>query len=312
MAKKRINETDPGRDPKTGAILGINLPPPVTPAAATLTTNVNTTPKDLGTPVYRDVSTGQLSGFEVGGNTYFGANPTEIRAAVEKERLKKETPIGAIETSKISELKRQQEAGALLASQIGQTETLPINPSDVSYQQAVGAGLARLVPTAAGAAAGGAIAGSVVPGIGTGIGAVGGAIGGAVTGFVSAFTSNLKSQRSGVLSGKGTDLSDAQRNLRMIVRDTNQGGDAQRNLNYFNQQLAIIDQSYSQLKLDTQKDLTNFLGDGTIQLERYEGFYAPAGFRALLIADMQQALINPDPNKALTELSQEDMDLLEI
>ena len=85
--------------------------------------------------------------------------------------------------------------------------------------------------------------------------------------------------------------------MRAIVTDTNQGGSAGDNLDLFNSQLTLIDESYSKLALENRG---KFLGkDATIELENFENFYSVGGSRELWIREMQQAILNPNPNKVL-------------
>ena len=44
--------------------------------------------------------------------------------------------------------------------------------------------------------------------------------------------------------------------------------------------------------------------DGKRQMEKYEVFYSAGGMRDILVMQMQQAILNPDPNKQLMGLNE--------
>ena len=227
--------------------------------------------------------------------TYFGLNTEDIANILKQQGIKPEDFPTIAESAETVGIQR-------LAEGVGATG--PINPPTadlLSYEQAAKSALGLTAAGISGGAAAGAAAGLIggpaspvtVP-----AGAVVGAIVGGVSTFVAGFRSNLKTQRRDILSGESTNLRKQEQNLLKIVMDTNQGGDPTRNLGYFNEQLSIIDQNYANLKLQTTDSLSLWLGeDGHVELERYATFNAPGGMRDILIAQMQQALLTPDPSK---------------
>jgi len=182
------------------------------------------------------------------------------------------------------------------------------NAKGLDIGQALASGVTTALPSVIkGGAVGAAIgagAGSVIPGAGTAVGAIVGGAVGAIASFVGGVISSLKEQRTGNIQAEFSNLKTSSTNLRSIITDTNSGGDATENIDLFNHQLFMIDQAYSNLHLETMGNLNKFLGkDGTPELEKFENFYAVGGARELLVREMQQAILNPDPSKQLISMS---------
>jgi hypothetical protein len=187
------------------------------------------------------------------------------------------------------------------AQQVGQQ--IQTQPSDVQgqgldFSQALGSGA---IQAATGSAALGLGAGA----LSGGTLAVPGAIVGAVGGFVRGVVSNIQKQLNEQSRAEALTVNKAGINLRALVSDTNQHPEnAAQNLELFNYQLALLDREHSKLYLDTRRNLNRWLGvDGTTQLQRFELFNAPGGTRQFLTQRMQEALLNPDPTKNYTTLS---------
>jgi len=266
-------------------------------------------PKPTDVQVFTDVNTGKPTGVTLpDGRTYFDTNYKDINEMVARQQAK-QLPAGAVsafETGKQTLIQRQ---GEELAKTVGQFNPLTPEQNNLNYAQAARAGTTNIIPYAAGAAATGAAAGLLggpaapvtVP-LFAGIGAAAGGVSGFTTGFIG----NLKSQYDENLNLKTGDLSTGTKALRVLVTDTNRGGDRARNKELFDYQLSLIDQSYEELKMETSGSdgLTKWLGkDGRAQLQKFENFYSVGGMRDYWINEMQQALLNPDPNKALLNIS---------
>jgi hypothetical protein len=158
-------------------------------------------------------------------------------------------------------------------------------------QAAIGAGAGALT---------GAAAGSIVPGVGTVAGGAAlGAVGG-IGGFIKGTVQSLRQQTSGNLAASYSNLADTKRNLRMLAQDTNMGGDAAANLESFQAQLQAVDEAYAKIKLYNQHRPLD--KDATVEMAKFENFYAAGGSRQYLINEMQQAVLNPNPAKQLVTL----------
>jgi len=120
---------------------------------------------------------------------------------------------------------------------------------------------------------------------------------------VTQIRGNLKSQQQGKITAGGQALSDGQANLKKLVTLANRDpANAELYAQMFNEQLSYIERDYGNLKLDTQGFLKDITGvDGTPQLADYYRFYND-GQRDLAVAQMQAALINPNPSADLSLL----------
>jgi len=170
------------------------------------------------------------------------------------------------------------------------------NAQGVDISQALLSGAATAVP----GIIGGLVAGATVGALGGPIGVVGGAVLGALGAFIGGTISNMRNQYQGNIQAEFSNLERSSTNLRAIIQDTNGGGNVAENMQLFNHQLMIIDDAYSKLHLQTHNNLSKFLGkDGTPELEKFENFYSMGGMRSILVNEMQQAVLNPNPQKQL-------------
>jgi len=289
MAVKKINpfkKTDPFRQGQSivRGEMGPSKPPSIVEKEVERTGGT-----------YVSSKTGKPSGIELPrGRTFLGLSPQEVKEIKQREDL--------MDIPTIAEA-AQAEQIQKLAGGVGATGPIGTPTADkISYEQAAKSALGLTAAGIAGGAVTGAAAGllpaAATAGISVPLGAViGGAVGGVST-FVAGFRGNIKAQRGDILSGESANIRKQEQNLLKIVMDTNQGGDPQRNLGYFNEQLSIIDQNHANLKLQTTDSLSFWLGeDGHVELERYATFNTPGGMRDILIGQMQQALLTPDPSK---------------
>ena len=193
----------------------------------------------------------------------------------------------------------QAETRAEQARQVGQVEPvtdIPMLPTDVlSYGQAAKSALGLTAAGVAGGAAVGAVGGAPIGGVGAIPGAIIGATVGGISTFIGGFRANLKQQRKDMLSGESANIRKQEQNMLKLVMDVNRGGDPARNLEYFNDQLTLVDENHARLKLKTTDDLSLWLGeDGHTQMERYEVFNSSGGMRDILISQMRDAIRNPN------------------
>ena len=205
-----------------------------------------------------------------------------------------------------AELQAQQ-----LAGQVGQFQQLGVKPTGLDVGQAATQGIVRAIPKALGFAATGAAAGAlggtaVLPGVGTAGGAVIGAVAGFVSGLASSMISNFKSQRTDTTKAQKRVLDEGKQNLNDWA--TLAAADPANRALYiknFNQQLALIDQAYRQMKLDTLRDVAKF-ETALPELAEFEAFYMAQGERDYLVAKMYRSLgvmQDPDYSYQLQELA---------
>lgn len=269
-----------------------NLPSSYVPGRG-LFSPKDTPPNPKDRAIIRD-QYGNPSGVQVGKNVFFIPEPERAEEITAREIGKKHA-LGATDIA-------QQNVRERLAPQVGQVGEVTPQPTSPDYEQAVKSSLGATASGVVGGAATGAVAGAIG---GAGVGAIPGALLGGVAGgigtFLTSFRSNLKSQTTGELAARKTDVTTLTTNMRNIISDTNANpGNAMQNLELFNTQLTLMEQKQAELKMTTDAELSKFLGeDGTPQLERYELFYAPGGIRDILVAQMQQAILNPDPNQVV-------------
>ena len=206
----------------------------------------------------------------------------------------------------------QQAEGQAFAGQVGQFGQLGISPTGFDFAEAGVAGLRTAIPASIGTAAtvfgaatlgaklGGATGTIAAPGIGTAIGAALGFTGGIVAGILS----NMNSQRTDTTTAQQRVLDEGKQVL-SDWRTLAESNPARRQeaITGFNAQLALIDQAYRQMKLDTSRDLGKF-ETALPNLAEFEAFYSNQGERDFLIAEMILALRVPnDINFAMLELA---------
>jgi hypothetical protein len=211
------------------------------------------------------------------------------------------------------QLMQQQQAeiqAQQLAGQVGQFQQLGVEPTGLDVGQAATQGIVWAIPRAlsfaATGAAAGALGGSAFAGVGAVPGAIIGAVGGFVSGITSSMISNFKSQRTDTTNAQKRVLHEGKQNLNdwatLAAADP-----ANRSLyiKNFNQQLALIDQAYRQMKLDTSRDVAKF-ETALPDLAEFEAFYMAQGERDYLVAKMYRSLgvmQDPDYSYQLQELA---------
>ena len=188
-----------------------------------------------------------------------------------------------------------------LAGQVGQFQQLGVKPTGLDVGQAATQGIVGAIPRAlsfaASGAAAGALGGSAFAGVGAVPGAIIGAVGGFVSGITSSMISNFKSQRTDTINAQKRVLVEGKQNLNDWA--TLAAADPANRYLYiknFNQQLALIDQAYRQMKLDTSRDVAKF-ETALPDLAEFEAFYMAQGERDYLVAKMYQSLgVMQDPD----------------
>ncbi len=180
-----------------------------------------------------------------------------------------------------------------------QEELNKLSPSDIDAYQAIAAGTTSGLMGGGGA---GLLRGALGIGARAGIG-LGAAAGiGAGLGVLQGVKSNIASQIEGNIAASTIQIRRGEQNLRMIITDINSGGNMITNTNLFFENLAALQKSHTQLKLDTQRNLADFTGKkGIPELARYEIFFEQT--LPLLERELAQAIVNPNPNKILVDAS---------
>ena len=218
---------------------------------------------------------------------------------------------GSPSTEQLIQQQQAQFEAQQLAGQVGQFQQLGVKPTGLDVGQAATQGIVRAIPKALGFAATGAAAGAlggtaVLPGVGTAGGAVIGAVAGFVSGLASSMISNFKSQRTDTTNAQKRVLDEGKQNLNDWA--TLAAADPANRALYiknFNQQLALIDQAYRQMKLDTSRDVAKF-ETALPELAEFEAFYMAQGERDYLVAKMYRSLgvmQDPDYSYQLQELA---------
>lgn len=305
--KKRKEDEVPTIEEQEENLGKLGIEPPTSPFIPKGTGDSNTggdrDARKEDTIVIRDQETGKPSVITTADGRTIAANEREIRFLANRDAAIRATPTGAVEASDIAA--RGQRAG--IAGQVGQTELGNIEQENISFEQATKSGLGATIPGIAGGAVGGALTGAAVGAAGgpaapvtVPIAAIGGAIIGGVGTFIAGFRSNLKTQRKDIVKGDAITLLKAEQNLLKIVMNTNKGSEPTEMLEMFNEQMSLIDQNYARIQLETSDDLSKWLGeDGHKQLQKFQDFNSPGGAREFLVTTMQEAVLNPDPNKIL-------------
>lgn len=232
------------------------------------------------------------------------------------ERSKGGLP-SAQEAIQAKELQAQQDAaGQAQAGQIGQFGQLGIEQpgaiGEFDFGEASIAGLRGAIPGAIGGAAtafglgligakAGALTGAATLNpVGVAVGTVLGFTGGIVAGILS----NMNSQRTDTTTAQQRVLDEGKQTL-ADWRTLAEANPARRQeaIAGFNAQLALIDQAYRQMKLDTSRDVLKF-ETALPNLAEFEAFYNRAGERDFLVAEMRLALVaQSDVNFAMLELA---------
>jgi len=263
----------------------------------------------------RDSTTGRLSGFEVGGKTYLGLGPEEVRAQVEAEANKQELVVGG-QAETVLGNREQQQAGLEAAAGVSQTPLDPTSATEqinLNYVNAALSAIPGILPDLVSGAFYGA-------GVGAGVGAIGGAVGGpggsaagatagasvwairgavlgAVKGFYSGFISDLESQRGAAVEAPIRTLTETKPLLSDIINAQNANPeDRDKHKEQWNIQKQLILDDYDNLKELTDSSVSSFLGENGInQLKEFEVYYA--GEAQQLEFEFADALANPDPTK---------------
>lgn len=208
---------------------------------------------------------------------------------------------GSPSTEQLIQQQQAQFEAQQLAGQVGQFQPLGVEPTGLDVGQAATQGIVWAIPRAlsfaATGAAAGALGGSAFAGVGAVPGAIIGAVGGFVSGITSSMISNFKSQRTDTTNAQKRVLDEGKQNLNDWA--TLAAADPANRALYiknFNQQLALIDQAYRQMKLDTSRDVAKF-ETALPDLAEFEAFYMAQGERDYLVAKMYQSLgVMQDPD----------------
>ena len=193
-------------------------------------------------------------------------------------------------TDKVKQARALQSQAQLLgqqqAGQVGQFEQLGVQPTGLDIKEGLVTSLISQLPKALtyglGAAAvtgAGTNPLSIIAGVGTFLGTL-----------TSGLISNFKSQRSDTTTAQQRVLDEGKQTLSdwatMAAADPTRRSQA---IAGFNAQLALIDQAYRQMKLDTNADVAKF-ETALPNLAEFESFYNLQGERDFLMEDMRLSL----------------------
>lgn len=264
--------------------------------AATTTGGGETTIPPQEGEIIRDQDTGEPT-FIFKGGSYFSVDKEDPNAIA----------VGAPEAAQTAESQN-----ALNLFQEFRGQPLPpdvlasLSPVDIDAYQALATGGAGAAIGAVGTGVGGAIAGGAVGSAGGPVGAVGGAVLGAlaglITGAAAGIRANVGAQLGGQISAKEGTFERNRTDLGILITNTNQGGPALDNVQSFQEVVTRMRLERAQLKKDTSTFYAKGTGnDGTRMLARYNLFFEQT--LPLFEQQMEQAILNPNPNLNLVDLS---------
>lgn len=291
------------------------------------TRKVRTFSKPTGTP---DAAYQETTNFSPGVQRMVSDRNAALGLEIQKQQ---EAQASVQRQAQAAEILNPGQAAATeaLANQVPTEAEIPVATEDTTKTDYFQAGLVGLsegvkqgiVGAGAGAAAGatiGALGGTaVVPGVGTavgaaGVGGIGAAVGitaGFIKGLYSGITNNIKNQKTDDISSLGANRVDGMRNMnKLIAMAKADPGNREDYVEQFNSQLTKLARSYSQLKLDSEQLGNKAMGkDATVELQRYENFYAPGGSFDILTAKMRATVYTSiaDPTELNLILATEDL-----
>ena len=197
-----------------------------------------------------------------------------------------------LEAKRKAQLEAQQ-----LGGQLGQFDRLGVSPTGLDVGEGIVSGLRDAIPRALTLASGAAVAGATA-GLATGgTLSVPLAAGAAALTFVGSITrsmlGNFKSQRTDTTTAQQRVLDEGKQNLNdWATLAASDPANRATYVNNFNQQLALIDQAYRQMKLDTSRDVVKF-ETALPNLAEFETFYSTQGERDFLVSRMYNSLNVP-------------------
>jgi hypothetical protein len=218
-----------------------------------------------------------------------------------------------------------QRAGIQLGGQDAQGNYIDSNGAPMDWKQV---GLSTAADKSAWAtigglgASGGVLGGSIGAALGAGA-ATGAAVGtaaapftlgtsvlagiavGALLGVGISVLSNIKQQKAENIAGYKSELTDGQKYLNQLTLLVQAHPEnAQNYIDGFNLQMDKIAEARAKLYAEATSNLNAVIEeDATRELARFDNFYSPNGGRDILRMKMQNAILAPDAQKALTELA---------
>jgi hypothetical protein len=203
-------------------------------------------------------------------------------------------------------------SAAALFGQVGQLDpSTGIIETPLDFAEALTQGIVGSIPRALSYAVtgagigftGGAVATSPAGGIGAIPAAAIGAAAGFVSGISSGMISSMKSQRTDNTNAQQRVLDEGKQTLTdwstMAKTDP---ANAEFYVSQFNLQLQLIQNAYTQMKIDTQGDLGKF-ENAIPNLAEFESFYSVGGERDALVIEMGNSILTfVDPIYSMQEL----------
>lgn len=240
--------------------------------------------------IIRDQDTGKITGITTPeGKTIF-ASPKDIQTIAAKQMEKYGAPAGTIEASQIATARQQTEMGqqAIQEQQNRPGVKLPTQPQNIDIAQALAGGIeSAAIPAAVTGTATLATGGILAPAAVT---ATAGA-------FLIGIRNSIKQQINQGIIAKG-NIKTLKTNMNKAVTDLNQGGNSAQDVSFFYQNLDQLKINRAQIKADAKSVWAIAAGeDATIELEKYENFFKYE--LPILENELNQAILNPNPNKIL-------------
>ena len=262
-----------------------------------------------------DPVTGRPSGVtRPGGPTHLGLSQGDVELLQRQQAQRAAqaggaAPVGTAQAASDAAFRGEQQVG-----QIGQFGELGLSQGPILDKgEAIRQGLVGSIPSALrsagqfgvgaavlGGAARGAAIGTVgapaTGGISIAAGAAIGAAVGLVSGIIGGMISNFKSQRADNTTGQQRILDEGKQSLQDYA--TMAKADPINRAQYlalYNQQLALIDQAYRQMKFDTSRDVAKF-ETAVPNLAEFIAFYSVGGEKQALDLEMRNSLLAQSPS----------------
>lgn len=220
--------------------------------------------------------TGKPSGISIGGKTYLGLQPDDIKLLKEQARGGQTGEYKAPSLAQLEGLKASQKVGNIgdISSQLAALQNAPPD-----LQQAIAAGVIPNLPKlAAGVALTASGAGGNIAGIPAGIGLMAYA----TTSIYSGILNNIKTQQTGEIAAANKVLTYARSNMRQLsMLATQDPANADKYIDAYNQQIIKLHLARHQLWLEVKDISDKWAEDGRDDLAAFDEFLSEGGLAEL-------------------------------
>ena len=240
------------------------------------------------------------------GREYFGLTPDEIEVITSGEAKRNRQPLGtepagSAQARADASFKLQQSINKI--GDIGQLST--VEQANINWSQAITAGIAGVVPAAAGGAAVGATAGLLggpLAPVTSSAGAVALGAAAAINGFVRGVLANVEEQQRGELGAADIELTNSRTLMRLFAMLASQDpSNADFWIEKYNAQLTRAYQSRRHTHAEVQGDLNAFMEDGREQLADFDSFLKDGGIASIYGEKLRLALESGVPLSIIEE-----------